>query len=158
MDRSEETAASIEAIRLFLASRGAVFSSPASPEAIAETEARLGLRLPDALRQLYLAFDGTKEETEWHFRFWSLAEIYAKDFGPRRFGETTTRRALHLFFCDMLVYAPVFAVCVDPLMADDTVVWSLFDGLHWKCCASIERFLALLPTHLDQAFDCEHEW
>jgi hypothetical protein len=39
------------------------FGPPCSPEQIATAEAKLGMRLPESLRELYLAFDGFRGPT-----------------------------------------------------------------------------------------------
>jgi len=45
------------------------FGSPCTPEQIAAVEEKIGLRLPEPLRELYLAFDGFRGPTNAQYLF-----------------------------------------------------------------------------------------
>lgn len=49
--------------------RSGRFGPPCTTEQIAKAEEKLGLRLPDALRELYLAFDGFRGPTNAQYLF-----------------------------------------------------------------------------------------
>jgi hypothetical protein len=48
---------------------GRRFGAPCTPEQIAAAEAKLGIRMPDPLRELYLAFDGFRGPTNAQYLF-----------------------------------------------------------------------------------------
>ena len=155
MPSATEMPAIIAALCKVLVDRGAVLNPPATEVAIRQAEARLGFRIPDELRRLYQAFDGTQKETKDWWSFWPLDGLETRDFGPPADGSSSDIWGAYLFFCDALIWLPAFAVCVDPRRSNETYVLAFYDtveGDKGECSSCIGNFLELVPEQMEDHF------
>ncbi len=134
---------------------------PISEDRIAEFEAAKRLRLPAPLRKFYLQAGGTGDFTKWSWRIWPFEELVAIE---SRSGDSPDIKYLdghdscpdlggYLAFIDVLVEAPLYAVCADlssprygeviALMGDDEPFLS-------GPIESMEAFELILAQHWDE--------
>ena len=99
---------------------------PVQEEQIARFEAARGLELPAGLREFYLSAGGTGDFTEWSWRIWPFDELAT--IGSRagsRAGSNPDIKCLigydvcpvladYVAFIDVLIEAPLYAVCAKP--------------------------------------------
>lgn len=106
----------------FAQSHGAELLPPVSSERICSFEEKHSLRLPAGLREFYLAAGGTKEFTKWDWRIWPFDELTTIEC---RAGENPDIECLqghgicpvltdYWAFIDVLIEAPLYAVCANP--------------------------------------------
>ena len=133
----------------------------ASETDILAAEARLGGRLPDALRFWFREADGFPGEAgECMWRFWSLEELHAIDKifpDARSIGISQQDGSVrqvpgceYVVFCDALIYLPLYAVNIraDGLHFGEVIL--VFAGPPpnaYFVAADFERFAAFLFEH-----------
>jgi len=93
-----------------------------SEERLARFEAQNNLKLPRPLREFYLKAGGTGDFTRWSWRIWPFEELVTIE---SRAGSNPDIAFLHgheccpllsdyLAFADVLIEAPLYAVCANP--------------------------------------------
>ncbi|MFT4176316.1 MAG: SMI1/KNR4 family protein [Luteolibacter sp.] len=106
----------------FARTHDAEFLPPVPEEQILRFEVEHGLKLPPELRRFYLAAGGTNEFTEWSWRIWPFEELVTIE---SRAGASPDIECLsgyencpalcdYLAFIDVLIEAPLYAVCANP--------------------------------------------
>jgi hypothetical protein len=129
------------------------FCRPASPQDIADAEARLNAKFPVSLRSLLLDTDGAMEMIKfdggkWHnsMRFpWKVAEIVDQNLFYRTKTETYHRDFRKLvFFSDAGVDGILFGFSVmkGRVCAPGVVVWHPIEDELKKLAPSLEDFLS----------------
>ena len=133
---------------------------PVSEDQILLFEAERGLRIPPGLREFYSAAGGTNDFTKWSWRIWPFEELATIE---SRAGESPNIDHLsghencpvladYLAFIDVLIEAPLYAVCANPANPRYGEVISLagdnepfLDGP----IATFAEFEAILARHWD---------
>jgi hypothetical protein len=101
------------------------FGPPCSPEQIEEASRKLALRFPDALRSLYLAFDGLRGPTNAAF-LWSLAKVVDQNLFVREeeWAPSWLRRVI-IFGDDGIGGTIGIQWAIDPDHTDQIIEWCL---------------------------------
>lgn len=106
----------------FAIAHGAELLPAIRESCIEEFETERGLKLPPGLRDFYLAAGGTGDFTQWSWRIWPFEELTTIE---SRAGSNPDLECLegydscpvlsdYIAFMDVLIEAPLYAVCANP--------------------------------------------
>ncbi len=106
----------------FARTHGAELLPPVPEEQILQFEAQRRLKIPSELRSFYLAAGGTRKFTELGWKIWPFEELTTiesragtnPDIECLSGYETSPTLSDYLAFIDVLIEAPLYAVCANP--------------------------------------------
>lgn len=107
----------------FAQAHGAALLPPVSEEQISQFEVQRRLKIPPELRNFYLAAGGTNEFTKWSWRIWPFDELITiesraginPDISCLNGYDACPILSDYLAFIDVLIEAPLYAVCANPV-------------------------------------------